>query len=124
MDRVREIEQAIGAHALWMSELRQAIIDVRPGIDVDTIRADDQCEFGKWLYGSRLSAEDRATDHYQEVRRFHVEFHDLAAQVVDKAAAGRTAEAYSLLYGEYVTLSGRLALAMRAWQQYLLKACG
>jgi len=30
------------------------------------------------------------------------------------------AEAYTLLYGEYMTLSGRLVLAMRAWQTNLL----
>jgi hypothetical protein len=77
--------------------------------------------FGRWLYGSRLSAADRMTESYQEVRRLHAEFHDLAALVVERAAAGRIVEAYALLYDEYVTMSGRLALAMRAWQQRLLK---
>ena len=118
---MRDIEEAIGAHALWMSELRQAILDARPGVEVGGIRADDQCEFGQWLYGSRLSAADRMTESYQEVCRLHAEFHDLAALLVERAAAGRIVEAYALLYDEYVTMSGRLALAMRAWQQRLLK---
>ncbi|EXI71063.1 MAG: hypothetical protein AW07_03809 [Candidatus Accumulibacter sp. SK-11] len=102
-----------------MSELRQAVLDARSGPDVEAIRADDRCDFGQWLYGPRLSAEDRATDSYEEVRRLHAEFHQLAAEVIERAAAGEAAEAYTLLYGEYVTLSGRLALAMRAWQARL-----
>jgi len=121
MDRVRDIEEAIGAHARWMSELRQAILDARAGVDVEAIRADDRCEFGQWLYGPRLSDEDRATNSYEEVRRLHAEFHQLAADVVERAAAGGAAGAYTLLYGEYVTLSGRLGLAMRAWQACLLQ---
>ncbi|MBO3705596.1 MAG: CZB domain-containing protein [Candidatus Accumulibacter sp.] len=121
MDRVRDIEEAIGAHARWMSELRQAVLDAHSGADVEAIRADDRCDFGQWLYGPRLSAEDRATESYDEVRRLHAEFHQLAATVVERAAAGEAAEAYTLLYGDYVTLSGRLALAMRAWQARLLQ---
>lgn len=122
MDKVADIEQAIGAHAIWMSYLRQAVLDARHGIDVQVIRADDQCEFGKWLYGSRLSTEDRDSDGYREVRALHIEFHETAAQVVELAACGKTVEAYALLYGDYITLSGKLALAMRAWQEKLLKA--
>ena len=119
MDTVAQIEQAIGAHAQWMSQLRQAVLDAHFGVDVESIRAADQCDFGRWLYGSRLSAADRATENYQEVERLHVDFHELAAQVVEKAVAGQAVEAYALLYGEYVTMSGRLALALRAWQAKL-----
>jgi len=121
MDRVRDIEEAIGAHARWVSELRQAVLDATAGTDVEAIRADDRCDFGQWLYGPRLSAEDRTTKEFEQVRRLHAEFHQLAAEVVERAAGGQTLEAYGLLYGEYVTLSGRLALAMRAWQARLLQ---
>jgi hypothetical protein len=121
MDRVRDIEEAIGAHARWMSDLRRAVLDATAGVDVEAIRADDRCDFGQWLYGTRLSAEDRAAENFEEVRRLHAKFHQLAAEVVELAAGGQTVEAYALLYGEYVTLSGRLALAMRAWQARLLQ---
>ena len=120
MDDVAGIELAIQAHAQWMSHLRQAVLDALSGIDVQSIRADSLCEFGKWLHGPSLSADDRQTDHYLEVRRLHAEFHELAGRIVELAAAGQVAEAYTLLYGEYITLSGRLILAMRAWQASLL----
>lgn len=119
MDKVAGIEQAINSHALWMSRLRQAILDAQSLIDVEAIRADDQCEFGKWLYGSRLSDDDRASRYYQDVNRLHAEFHQAAARVVELAASGKTRDAYELLYGDYITMSGRLAIAMRAWRDQL-----
>jgi hypothetical protein len=120
MDKVTDIEQAIRAHAQWMAQLRQAVVDALSGIDVQRIRADNHCEFGNWLHGPSLSPDERLTDHYLEVRRLHAEFHELAGRIVELAAAGQVAEAYTLLYGEYITLSGRLILAMRAWQSNLL----
>ena len=116
MNREERIEQAIGAHVQWMTRLRQAVLDAQSGLDMREIRADNQCEFGKWLHGPGLSPSDRLTEYYREVRHVHAEFHELAGRIVELAAAGRVFEAYALLYGEYITLSGRLVLAMRAWQ--------
>jgi hypothetical protein len=121
VNKVRDIEEAIASHAVWMSEMRQAVLDARLGsIEVEDIRAEDRCQFGRWLTGPLLTPEDRETDIYREVRRLHAEFHELAAQIVEKAARGQTVDAYALLYGEYVTMSGRLALSLRAWHERLL----
>ncbi|HRF04474.1 CZB domain-containing protein [Accumulibacter sp.] len=114
-----DIEKAIGNHALWMSHLRDAIVQAHPSVDVAEVRAEDQCEFGKWLYDPCLSVEDRASSVYQDVKRLHADFHRLAARVIELAASGRPLDAYALLYGEYITMSGRLAIAMRAWQDRL-----
>lgn len=124
MNKMEDIEEAIGTHALWMSQLRAAIVDEQTVLDAEVLRATDQCDFGKWLYGPRLSAEDRGTEAYRTVERLHTQFHELAAQVVERARAGHAAEAYSLLYGDYVTMSGKLALAMRAWQEALSSSAG
>ncbi len=120
MDLMADIDLAIKTHTQWMSQLRQTVLDALSGIDVQSIRADGHCEFGKWLFGPGLSADDRLTDHYLEVRRLHTEFHELSGRIVERAAVGQVAEAYTLLYGEYITLSGRLVLALRAWQASLL----
>ena len=120
MSPMPDIDLAIKAHTQWMSQLRQAVLDALSGIDVQSIRADSHCDFGKWLLGPGLSVDDRLTDHYLEVRRLHAEFHELSGRIVELAAAGQVAEAYTLLYGEYLTLSGRLVLALRAWQTSLL----
>ena len=114
------LEQAIAAHVQWMTLLRQAVIDAVSGIDIESIAAHHQCEFGKWLHSPGLTPDDRLTDDHLEVTRVHTEFHGLARRIVELAAAGQMVEAYTLLYGEYMTLSGRLILAMRAWQASLL----
>ena len=119
-DKVGYLEQAIAAHVRWMTLLRQAVIDAVSGIDVESIAAHNHCEFGKWLHGAGLTPDDRLSDEHIEVTRVHTEFHGLARRIVELAAAGRMVEAYTLLYGEYMTLSGRLILAMRAWQASLL----
>lgn len=116
---VEQIEDAIGKHTRWMSALQQVVFDARAAMDVESIRAADQCEFGKWLCASFWLPEDRATDQYQEVRKVHAEFHALAGQIVELAASGKAVEAYSLLFGEYITLSGQLALTLREWQKAL-----
>ncbi len=118
--KVGDIEKAIAAHVHWMTLLRQAVLDAVSGIDVKSIAAHNQCEFGKWLLGPGLSTDDRLTENYLKVWRVHAEFHELARRIVELAAAGQVADAYTLLYGEYITLSGKLVLAMRAWQENLL----
>ncbi len=119
MDKIAQIEEALGKHALWMSKLRQAVLDAPRGIDLEAIGADDRCDFGRWLYGASWSSDERASRFYQEVRRVHADFHRVAAEVVELAVSGRTTEAFGVLYGEYVTTSGRLAIALRAWQEDL-----
>ena len=119
-ERVGDLEQAIAAHVHWMTLLRQAVLDAVSGVDVESIAAHNQCEFGKWLHGPGLSADDRLTDDYLEVWRVHAEFHELARRIVELAAAGQMVEANTLLYGEYITLSGKLVLTMRTWQASLL----
>jgi hypothetical protein len=119
-ERVGDLEQAIAAHVHWMTLLRQAVLDAVSGINVDSIAAHNQCEFGKWLHGPGLSADDRLTDDYLEVWRVHAEFHELARRIVELATAGQMVEANTLLYGEYMTVSGKLVLAMRSWQERLL----
>ena len=54
MNREERIEQAIGAHVQWMTRLRQAVLDAQSGLDMREIRADNQCEFGRWLHGPGL----------------------------------------------------------------------
>lgn len=119
VQRVADIEDAIASHTLWLSHVRQAVLEAQAGMNVESIGAAERCDFGKWLYGPRLSVDDRASVAYRDVESLHAEFHRVAAQVVEFAAAGQTVEAYGLLYGEYVTTSGRLAIALRAWQESL-----
>ena len=68
-----EIDKAIGAHGMWKTRLKQAIETGKSEVSVETIRQDNQCNFGKWLYGSTLSAADKSSAQYKTVRELHAE---------------------------------------------------
>jgi hypothetical protein len=111
------IDQAVGAHGIWKSRLRTTIARGTSEIPVSTIRADDQCVFGKWLFGQQLSEADRATANYRTVLDLHAKFHETAARVVELALAGNKEEAEALLNGEFTDASFLLTSAMMDWKQ-------
>lgn len=121
MQRVSDIEKAIDAHAHWVSFIRKAVVERKLGVDLESIRADNRCEFGKWLHGAQWLEDGPVKEAYWAVRELHAEFHKVSARVVELALSGKIFHAYTLLYGEYLTMSGRLVIAMRVWQSALLK---
>ncbi|MGE0592319.1 MAG: CZB domain-containing protein [Vicinamibacterales bacterium] len=116
-----EIEKAIGAHGMWKSRLLQMVETGTADTTAAAIRVDNQCVFGKWLYGSTLTAVDRTGAHYTTVKDLHAQFHVTAAKVAEHALAGRKAEAEKMLAmgGEYAEVSSKLTSAMMAWKKSL-----
>lgn len=116
-----EILKAIGAHGQWKTRLTQAIETGKMDVSVETVRLDNQCAFGKWLYGPTLDAKDKLSPQYKEVRSLHAKFHEVASQVLELALAGKKHEAQQLmsLNGEYAKVSSQLTAAMMAWAKGL-----
>ena len=81
------LEKAIAAHASWKARLRTAVSTGKFDVPVSTVKLDNQCEFGKWLYGPELSASDRQTKNYRTVKQLHAQFHLDAAKVVELATS-------------------------------------
>jgi hypothetical protein len=118
MADIEEIRNAIAAHAMWKARLKIAIKTGEIDTPVETIRMNDQCDFGKWLDASTLTAADKSSDHYKTVRALHTEFHETAARVVELALTGykREAENMMALNGEYTAISAKLIQAMMSWK--------
>jgi methyl-accepting chemotaxis protein len=118
MANVEEIDKAIGAHGLWKTRLKTAIDSGKSEMPVETIREDNQCAFGKWLYGPSLTSADKASSHYKTVKDLHAEFHKTAAHVTELAVSGKKADAQSMmsLNGAYAAVSGKLTQAMLEWK--------
>ncbi len=116
-----EIEKAIGAHGMWKKRLANCIATGEIDVPVATIRMDNQCGFGKWLYGNSLSPQEKSSEHYHQVVALHASFHKSAAQVAELAQSGKTLEAKSMLLhgGEYVQISIQLTHAMQEWKKQL-----
>ena len=113
-----EIDKAVSAHGMWKARLRTAIDTGKLDTPVDTIRVDDQCGFGKWLFGPTLTSVDKASKHYKTVKELHAEFHRSAGRVALLATSGRNTEAEQLMSvgGEYSAISAKLTRAMLEWR--------
>ena len=119
MADIQELDKAIGAHGMWKTRLKMAIDTGKVDTPIDTIRTDNQCAFGKWLYGTTLSPTDKSSPSYQSVKTLHAEFHKTAATVAELASSGKKAEAEKLMSftGAFTLVSGKLTAAMMEWKK-------
>jgi hypothetical protein len=116
---VSQIEKAMAAHGMWKSRIRASIDTGRSELPLLTIRANDRCEFGKWLAGGELSAQDRSSPSFRKVDELHRQFHVATAHVVELALKGKKADAEreSLPSSEFGRTSSELTKAMMEWRR-------
>lgn len=116
-----EITAAIAAHGMWKARLRTAIDSGKLETPVATIQVDNQCAFGKWLYGTTIPADVKSSEHYKKVRELHAQFHKAAGRVAELASTGKKTEAEKSMGvgGEYADVSGKLTYAMMEWNKTL-----
>lgn len=112
-----KIETAIAAHSAWKSKLRSAIDTGKSDFDPRIVAQDNQCEFGKWIYG--LPASETADEHFIEVKNHHAAFHKAAAKVLTLALEGKKAEAEKEigLNSEFATVSSKCMLTLMDWKK-------
>lgn len=111
--------KAIAAHAGWKSRLKIALINGKLDVPPDQIKADNVCDFGKFLYGPDLTAEEKSSEHYKSVKRLHAAFHLEAAQVADWCVSHQQgkAEQSMALGGNFAMASSSLTEAVTVWNQ-------
>jgi methyl-accepting chemotaxis protein len=114
--RQATVKGAIAAHAAWTARLKAAIGTGKLDVPVQTIQADDQCQFGRWLYASACAA-DAQTDHYRQAKQLHADFHREAAKVAQMAIAGQRepAERAMAPASEYARISAALTNILTRW---------
>ena len=111
-----EIKKAIGAHGMWKVRMKNAINTGKSEFTIEQVSVDNQCEFGRWLYGSTISAAEKTAD-YETCRKLHAEFHKVTAGVLRQALAGDKDAAAKALApdGKFTDASARLTTAMMKW---------
>jgi hypothetical protein len=111
------LKSAIAAHAAWTARLKAAIANRKLDIPVSTVRADNQCQFGKWLYGAGISATEQQTENYRQTKELHAKFHEEAARVAQLAVAGQKEAAERALgpASEYARISSALTDVLTRW---------
>lgn len=114
---VRHINDAIGSHGAWKLHLRTAISTGRGEISSSIAGCDDQCAFGKWLYGSDIDYTTRAGVPYHVVKRLHAEFHRAAGSVLAYVERGNAGAAQTAMAGEFTERSEKLVRALAKWKR-------
>lgn len=77
------IEEAILAHARWRIRLASYMRSPNHSIDITQLRAKDKCDLGRWLYGE--GAIHRSKPEYEALEKAHAQFHQIAANLAQKA---------------------------------------
>lgn len=119
MISIEILEKAIAAHAAWKAKLRSAAIGGKLDTTPAVAKADNQCVFGKWLYGPEVASAEAQSEQYRGVRELHAEFHRQAGRVLEFAAAGNctAAEKEMSLQGSYTRASSALTMALVRWRE-------
>ncbi len=110
------IDAALSAHTRWKKRLQEAISTVQSEFKADTVKRDDACQFGQWLYS--LRGEDMKSEDYNKVKSLHTDFHKTAGEILELALSGKKQEALKKLGygGQYGSATGKLVLALQAWK--------
>jgi hypothetical protein len=111
------LKSAIAAHAAWTARLKAAIGNRKLDIPVNTIRMDNQCQFGKWLYSTGISAAEAQTENYRKTRQLHAQFHEEASKVAQLAISGQKESAEQAMGpgSEYTRISSALTDVLTRW---------
>lgn len=119
MNSKAAIDSAIAIHSLWKRHLLDAIENGTSEFNVEGVKKDTECQFGRWL--NSISNEERNTKEFIEVCSLHIEFHKVAAEILELAITGYKKEALNILShgGNYGKISEKLIAALNDWKSKL-----
>jgi hypothetical protein len=112
-----EISKAIGMHGRWKLRLKQAIAQGNSEFEVEKVRVDGECAFGKWL--NSLPQFEKQSDYWKNVKQLHIEFHKEAARVLQLALNGQKQDAEIALSfkSNFSKISADLTNTMVKWKE-------
>ncbi len=118
MTKVDEIEQAISVHEMWKGKLKQAIETGKCDCTPDSIKVDNGCSFGKWLY-ERVDPVDKDSVKYKLMLDIHAQFHQQAGKILALALDSKSEEAEKLMQldGQFYSLSKQLIEHLHIWKE-------
>ncbi len=116
------IDKAILAHGNWKKRLKESVENSAVSFDISRASTDNNCEFGKWLYGDTITDAEKTTGYYTRVKDLHAEFHRTIKDVADLIMAGKKDEAKNMITdfnGVYSRISTKLVLLLAEWEKSL-----
>jgi hypothetical protein len=118
MELKDQISKAIAQHGLWKSRLLKSIETKNNEFDINIVKTDNNCEFGKWLYNT-IPNELRNSTSYSNTVKYHAEFHKKTAEVLQLIANGQMEEAKMAINieSDFAVISSNLTLELMAWKR-------
>ena len=114
----QQLNSAVSAHGQWKARLAAAIKEGKSDFTPSVVRMDNQCPFGKWMYGE-IDPASKASPNYAKTRALHAKFHEEAAKVLYLAVSGKAAEASALMVpgSEFAKASSQITVALGEWSR-------
>ncbi|PLA75391.1 hypothetical protein CYQ88_00010 [Hydrogenovibrio sp. SC-1] len=81
-----ELEEAKNRHRAWTVDLERFLVGEKVEFDENSVRRDDACLLGKWIY-----SEGKKYEHLAEMQKLitvHAEMHQTVGRVIDAKALG------------------------------------
>lgn len=79
-------QQAVTAHTGWKMKVARYLSSPDGSLQVATVRQDNRCELGKWLYGEGKSFH--LLPEYQKLVADHARLHQSASDLIRRANTG------------------------------------
>ena len=113
-----QISKAIAQHGLWKSRLLKAIDLKSNEFDINIVKTDNNCEFGKWLYNT-MPENMRNSPRYQKVIQYHANFHKETARILQMIVNNQTDDAKFAvsINSDFAQISSNLTLELTDWKR-------
>jgi methyl-accepting chemotaxis protein len=110
------VDRMLSEHGRWAYGLIQTIGSEEITASPDSVRPDDRCAMGQWLYSDARTALDPAVR--AEVTDRHRRLHESAAHVLSLAAEGEIERALAAVApgGEFSLAANGLAVTVERWR--------
>jgi methyl-accepting chemotaxis protein len=116
---VERIDAILASHELQKGWLSSVIESGTSEWGPQTVKADNQCDFGRWLLA--CSPQEKANPHYDVVRHLHAQFHIEAGRILDIALRGDRDNAFAEMAKgrRYAEISASLIDELMKWKAEL-----
>lgn len=113
-----QISIAIGQHGMWKSRLLNSLEKKSNEFDINIVKTDNNCAFGKWLYNS-IPAELKNSMNYKKIVEDHAEFHKETARILQLITDGKLDEAKNSvnIKSDFALISSNLTLGLMEWKR-------
>jgi len=116
-EAVKQINDAIGSHALWLSKLQQAIRTGATDVSAHLACHPGSCTFGKWLDSDWFTPRQKATFAFRAVRELHKEFHQLARDAISAIKRGDILNSEHKTARDFLKAGDKFVIALRLWKR-------